>query len=568
MGNNKTYLRTHVHILSQNIHPAQSFKHIQPKPIGNFQKFPIMLKLHMQLLKNPQLLKQITRGFASFQNRDFLYETSDGEFSGSLITRFARHVVIKEAKVPDMVQYNVRYEDYFPVHDLRSFVQNIRKVSTDNLPRMLVYTSIFRSRSEIPIFVNVINQLDDESSQRVHEMNSRQMIETLNGFMYLIPNKLAQLDFYRFAMEKLVVAFEENQTADDFVKILFYLGMWKRRGTQQMAKMLSFIESHMDQLQTEDFAIVANAAFKASAKVKAQKFDERLLEEIEKTEDLSLLVTFIKSCRLNKLKSDRVINRIRQGVESNEFEKSDIRAISHLFACLAENLHSEDVLNNFFLEKGLQLIKGNTRPKDISTFLWSCAHLGLDVDKNYLEKIDLILHSKNENGDYRYASDELVDSCLSLLMLGLRSDLAEDIHTPYRKNPEKTKLDSRKILLNSCLGILGGDRPKPKKAPAYLVRPSLVEVQKELNAQCEFVLAVNELNSASILTDKTYYEVLDESNVTSSGSPSGLMKLKLKMMSEMGCQVKIINVLTDDWKSALGSEDLDKPKEQNLEINS
>lgn len=92
---------------------------------------------------------------ASFQRRDFMFDNSHGENFSSLISQFARHVVIKEAANPDTVQYSIRYSDYFPVSEIRTYVEALRKVSTDDLARMVVFASVYRSRSEVPIFVEV-----------------------------------------------------------------------------------------------------------------------------------------------------------------------------------------------------------------------------------------------------------------------------------------------------------------------------------------------------------------------------------------------------------------------------
>lgn len=115
-------------------------------------KYP--LRLFQSAAASSKIL-QNARFFASFRNREFMFETSDAENFNSLISQFARHVVIKEAKNEDLVKYNIRYADYFPVSDIRHFIAGLKKISNDELPRMVVFTSIYRSRSEIPIFVQV-----------------------------------------------------------------------------------------------------------------------------------------------------------------------------------------------------------------------------------------------------------------------------------------------------------------------------------------------------------------------------------------------------------------------------
>lgn len=116
--------------------------------------FKHSLRLFQSAGSSSKLLQNV-RCFASFKNREFMMESSDSESFSSLVSQFARHVVIKEAKCTDLVKYHIRYADYFPVGDIRYFVESLRKIPVDELPRMVVFASIYRSRSEVPIFVQV-----------------------------------------------------------------------------------------------------------------------------------------------------------------------------------------------------------------------------------------------------------------------------------------------------------------------------------------------------------------------------------------------------------------------------
>lgn len=385
--------------------------------------------------------------------------------------------------------------------------------------------------------------MDDECSVRIDSLNHRQIIEILNAFMYMIPNKIAQLDFYRLAMHRLVDLFEQNSSADNFVKTAFYLGMWKKNGSNLLDQFLkSYFTDYISDLSTMDFAIVANAAFKASVRVNLDSFRDRLVKEIvENGDDLSLFITFLKSCRHNKIKSDVIVDKIREAVANNGFEHADIRAIAHIFSYLAENLINDDDIVTFFVEKGTEMINNSTRDKDIASFLWSCAYLGLELSQETLQMVDKVLHKKVFASNTEFNVDDLVDCCLSLLMLGHKTQLIHEIGSaPHRKGPNRVKLDSRRILLSTLVKSEQGHfKPKGKNAPNYLITPNMKKVQEELGANA--ILPIEELNIPSIFKNDTYYEVLDPSNVTSKGTPHGFMKLKLKLLQNWNCNVKIVS---------------------------
>lgn len=519
-----------------------------------------------------KIISPPARFLASFRNRDFQFETSDGEGSNSLITRLARHITIQNASTKDPIKYNIRYADYFPVSDIRRFLRDLKEISVEQLPQMVIFASIYKGRTEIPMIVDVVNSLDDEIAQKVDKMSQQQMIEMLNALMYFLPHKLVQLDFYQLAIRKLCEGEINDMT--EFVTICFYLGMWKKNrvASELMSNLLkSYLGDYVNQLGTMDCVVVANAAFKTSTRINNKSFLERIVSEIlaMKEPDLSVLLTFLKSCRHNKVKSVEILEKVRNWITSGCFDDTDIRAHAHILTYLAENRVSEWSLVSKLVTQACAQVNSGTRIKDISNLLWSCAHLGYDFkDETTMNRLANIIFGKLDDGEYRYATDDLIDTCLSMWMLGYKSrELADaalhDNKKGTRKNETRVKLDSRRILLTTLIDI---DRKRPntnafkedQPAPDFLISnriglqttfKALEKLKQKFNQikSVEYVQQINELNIAGILVtthnEKVHVEVFDETNTLNDNkSPFGLMKLKQEILEQKACDVIRINV--------------------------
>lgn len=518
------------------------------------------------LLSNPRFL-------ASFRNRDFQWESSDGESSSNLITRFARHITIKNACSKDPIKYTIRYADYYPVSDGHRFLRDLREVPIEQLPQMIVFTSIYKGRTEIPILVGVVNGLDNECAKKVDQMSQQQIIEMFNSFMYFLPHKLVQLDFYQLAIRKLIDGFSEENSVTEFVEVCFYLGMWKKNrvAMDYMNHLIkSYLSDHINQLETLDLAIICNAAYKTSTRINNKTFLDRLVSEILSMDepDVPLLITFLKSCRHNRVKSTETLEKVMTWIKDGQFDGTDIVAHAHILAYLAENRVSDHMNVSKLVTQGAKKVNSTTRGKDISTLLWSCAHLGYDFsDETTMNRIANIVYGKLDDGEYRYASDVLVDTCLSMWMLGYKSkemaDAALQDMIGLRKNDQRVKLDSRRILLKTCVDLERGDHrgdafKEDRQAPDYLISnrmglqttfKTLENIKEEFNLKSvDYVQQVNELNIAGICVgtksgERFHVEVFDETNTLSDNkSPFGLMKLKQKILKQRECDVVRVNI--------------------------
>ncbi|XP_050082874.1 uncharacterized protein LOC126569664 [Anopheles aquasalis] len=544
----------------------------------------------------------------TFAPREFQYETSDGE-SGTLIHRFSRHIALTKRDYTDKEKYGFKVSNFYPLPDVSTYDQEIRELCTTDLAKLITFTTDFRSKTDTRSYTEIVNALDEECVGRVGSATTYELMEMLHGFMYLLPNKIAQLQSYRSAMPKLIELFNDSPNERDFLTIVFFLGLWKRNQTGTVL-MKEFLQNHLERYLTPelgrlDFTILANASYKTSVRVadESDAFRSRLVAEIDSFEedgDPALLVTLIKCARMNRLPSEAIIAKVRSYVKANAHSRElDFRGLAHLFAYLADNRVKDDPLSALFIDtcwnrfenevrlNGFESSSQSCRPKDIATFLWSCSTLSIPLDAtgmnvNMLEKA---IRLKLEAGEYRNAPDVLVDTVLSLWLggrqpLGLLKLLFKDRALVQNLRKDRTKVESRKDLLLSCAEI---DLPesmdmikkirKPgdafvldRRAPEFLVRPALRRVAECLEqmkiASFAYNLPVKHLNIAGLLVQQKNsagsvknLDVLDEKHCLSDReTPVGLMKLKLRILEDKSIERATINVCNLQTPDELAAE--------------
>uniref|UniRef100_A0A182RRJ7 FAST kinase leucine-rich domain-containing protein n=1 Tax=Anopheles funestus TaxID=62324 RepID=A0A182RRJ7_ANOFN len=566
-------------------------------------------------LKSPQPLTNFLARFGTFSPREFQYETSDGE-SGTLMHRFSRHVSLTKRDFTDKTKYGFKVSNFYPLPDVDSYGQQIRDLETVDLAKLITFTTDFRSKTDFRSYTEIVNALDEECVRRVPKATMYELLEMLHCFMYLLPNKIAQLKSYQTAMPKLIQLFDGgSENEPNFMSIVFFLGLWKRNKTGTIL-MKEFLQQHLDRYLTPeltqmDFVILANATYKTSLRMadESEAFKSRLMQEIvqfKNEDDSALLVTLIKCARMNRLSSDEIMQKVHSFIEANMARKElDFRGLTHLFAYIADNRIKNDTLTELFVEgcwarfdtevrtNGFETQTQSCRPKDIGTFLWSCATLGVPmeaysgVNLNMLEKA---IRLKVDAGEYRYIPDVLVDTILSLWIcdrksIGLFRLLFKDRTLLQNLRKERAKLESRKDLLLSCAEI---DLPeasdmmksvrKPtgdafllnRSAPQFLLRPGLKKVAECLERLKEskqlpisaisFNLPVKHLNIAGILVKmatggEKNLDVLDEKHTLSDGeSPVGLMKLKTRILKDKAVDQGLVNLCRFDTPDLLEEE--------------
>lgn len=529
------------------------------------------------------------------------------------MNRFMRTIALDNVKTLSVVPKSIKYSNYYPVLDHRAFMDQVRKTEESQLSRLLIYTTNYKSNADMNKFVRVINDLDTECQRRIDRLEYTELFQLMYYFMLLTPNRITQLDFFRRGIERMVVDFTknpENRTQEHFVQIVFYLGMLKknRHGMDMLYNFLNgFLDDYLDTLDEVSFAMVANAAFKASLKISNEKFNARLEAEVLKYDpesqvDIQMLITFIKSIRHNRLMSPPVLEKVDSLVCGEALTDADFRGYAHLFALFAESRQISKRLSVVLNKKCMRSIDKEHqrmerdehyqmtpefRQKDLRMFLWANAFLNLkELTRGDIQKVtEFFMHQIDQEEPY-HKLDDLVDASLSLAMLNVYpKKLITRVQKEgsFYKQPHgqnRVKLDSRFFLLTSCVAIeapqLMSEQWKGHQstdfetpAPDFLVknreffmtvREVLQDMADKLEIEkIEAVVPIKHSNIASLLVefgtgDSVVVELLDRSNTLSDKeTPHGIMALKLRLLSCLGRDVLLLTEKHLETKEAIAA---------------
>ncbi|XP_055389916.1 uncharacterized protein LOC129618911 isoform X2 [Condylostylus longicornis] len=542
---------------------------------------------------------------SSFTARDIL-ERSHGE-SGTLQTRFIKYIALENCKSENIVPKTVKYSQYYPLNTISEYEKLLLTTNQNQIPYVSIFTSTYKTNADPSNVASVITCLDDLCCENLANMDLDEIFRNLYSFMYLIPNKITKLRFYQSGLNAAVEQFSNAHTKRTFVQLSYYLGLSKGNyGISHLMKkfLKEFSEIYLDQLNSLDLAIVLNAAYKSSVLFDVKTYQDRTILEIcEKEVDNDILITLLKSLRLNRVKSDDVLHKLENEIINNK-RKFDFKGLCHIF----ENKYNKEEISQHIVEycKGVlasvnvnNLVFNDVRPKDIATFLWCCAQLktpslGAD-DLKYFENIILKKISRNE---YTKNFDELVDTCLSLWMLNYKSNnlLQEILKTcsshslDSKEKNTRVKLDSRFKLLINIAQIdelvnevskksfhLSKDNPfdENRVAPAFLLKNNknlsrvndlVKKHQQELGVKnTKLVQPILELNIPSVLIEfgenqKMFLEILDDSSkLRFNNEPNAIISLKIKTLLSLKQKVFLVNIededkIADKLKSAIHNE--------------
>uniref|UniRef100_A0A7G3AKH7 Uncharacterized protein n=1 Tax=Lutzomyia longipalpis TaxID=7200 RepID=A0A7G3AKH7_LUTLO len=561
-----------------------------------------------------QSIRQVNiPGFATFTQRDFQYE--DHSHSGTLLNRFSRAIAEEVSRDAKIVRNSIKYSQFYPVHKQEKFQKDIQKVDSDQLSRLIMFTANYRGNADIGKIFRVINDLDCEANDRIRSLEYRDVQELMYMFLYLLPNKITQLDFVRSGIEILLDGFPQNKTKGNFLQICFYLGIFKK-SRLHCEQLKDFLKTHLNDylsdLDSMQLALVANSAFKASITIPNEDFHERLKAAIlsmDQDVDIQLLVTFAKSLRHNRVDcmSTGILDKIQQLLQSGKIPDVDLRGYTHLLALFVENRHVPPSFGKYVYEEGMNIIREeheksvirskdemytnpNFRQKDLATFLWCITNLpDKTVTKDDATTLTNAILWKLRNYEYKYAYDEFVDTLLSLVMLGIKSDALFKAFFNDRnflippKNQNRTKLHSKQLLLTTCLQIVAPElvpkdrekrRRKPIEVPDYLLQKrkhflnvgqTLKDLQEEFNiVKMELKIPVQNINIPSYMIEIEtqerqnhvfWIELLDAASTMSDlVTPTPIVRLKLRLLQALDedfIVVDTINKESEELKEVL-----------------
>ncbi|XP_058453904.1 uncharacterized protein LOC131431942 [Malaya genurostris] len=558
-----------------------------------------MLKLVNTVLRigTPNAMRygsiQLSTMYSTFQPKDFQFDSSFAG-SGTLIHRFSRHIALTKRDWTDPTRYDFKFSSFYPVYRPDQFLAQLQAISSHDLSKLICLTADIQGKTDYRLYADVVNSLDDETETRTEQCNFNELSRILHGYMYLLRNKTVRLKSYRLIIPRMIELFKQNVNEKDFMTIVFFMGLWKKNstGTRLMEQFLTeYVDEFLDRLELIDFVILANASFQTSVRIANERFLERLVNEISGFEgnDHDLLVTLVKCARMNRIRSESIVKKIRSVIQT-EASGLEFRELSHLFAYIADSSIKEDSLNQNFLEQCANRIETEIasspehnspsfRAKDLSTFLWSCSNLSIPLANIGIEPSDLlnIIFRKMDNGEVRHIPDTVVDICLCLWIMDypsidLLSAIYGDRHFMQHFMKNKVKIESRRDLLLACAEI---ERPEAFKiisrlprvnaaaldrpAPDYLIkkREGLQRVKSCLESlrsklqitEVQYNLPIKSLNIAGLLLTMQdgrhiNLDVLEQENCLSDKqTPTGLMNLKTRLLGNLGCDAVMINNL-------------------------
>lgn len=460
---------------------------------------------------------------------------------------------------------------------VRSYCQDI------NIPIIPLTTRLYRylngnritskcgaeiEKSPVILSLEAIKSIDNKFKNKLRAISEdpESVFGLVDNLFETKPYLLTRLKYFNEALNILIKNIEHDFNKKDFLKICFYLSFYKKNdsGRDVMTKLLN---KHLNkllkmELTSMDLAILCSASYKSSVRINIDKFNELAVEELLATrdDDTFLFVAFIKSLRLNRIKSKKVFDKLME----LDCTKHDYRSLIHIFPYIADNGMNNEKVNQKLVKRCIETFDEKARTKDIQKMLHSCALLNLKMDKSELSKIEDLVIARTTNFEYDKFFDHYVNSALSLWILDfkcikLSRILLSDERFCSSGDKSRIKLDSRMKLLKTCLEIESPELlldssnsfDETRPSPGYLIKTSLKRVMTERfnnHKNVSFVQPILNLNIAGILVtndndgSRTHYEVLDNLTSLSDKSPNGLMQLKLRLLQSKKCTYELIKV--------------------------
>ncbi|XP_075150569.1 uncharacterized protein LOC142224669 [Haematobia irritans] len=326
---------------------------------------------------------------------------------------------------------------------------------------------------------------------------------------------------------------------------------------------------HLGQL---DFALISSAFYKTSTKIYSEEYNRRLVAEIlsfpstERGSD-ALFITFVKSMRFQRVFSKEVCEYLTDICKNpNNLKQFQPRGQIHMFALFADCLWDDSAATK---NPSCTAYAENIRGKDIASFLWCCSQLNCDMTKEQFTLMEEMLIRKLHNNEFSYFPDQLVESCLSLWILGYKSkelfQNAVALKSQAQSKRYQPKVDSRLTVLMSAAHI---EEPSwctrlSKKfdyfdinadVPDYILNTgtpyqSLLAkfAENDIVISAEISCPINGINILGILIKFVNDSLLfvefkgEYQTLKFSQNSIAILRLKLQLLRSLGYKVKVIS---------------------------
>ncbi|KAL3287453.1 hypothetical protein HHI36_001924 [Cryptolaemus montrouzieri] len=455
-----------------------------------------------------------------------------------------------------------------------------------NIIRTLENQDLVKSNAE---FYRILRVVDEGCCFHYQNLNATEILDLLDAYMNLLPNRITDLKFYNNAVNYLF-SISDKLKGKDYMRYIFHIALMKKclKSQKMLRQTLSLLKNEdINDLSCEDLCIIANSTFKTSTKIPNKnilyKIKNYLNDNLMLLKDPAIFVTLTKTLRHNRFYDEDLLASISCAIFFNKaFEFYTFQTYCHLLALYSDNLYYDEKLLKFLTMKCLEELKFDSadkigsariRAKDIVRFLWGISNLNC----KYLTKEDIksiIIPKIIENIHYSKLSlNQLIDvfmylwisnyKCYELVPFLLEhKNILEQI-------PDK---NSRQRLNQLLICIFHEDRQLYKKigiipqgsndfvlSQHLKNRPCLQEVVRSLetigpkmNIKFKVGYQIPYMNILGIIGyEKNMYksvniEVLDHFTTlkNTDSQPSGLMQMKLRILD--GSEEALIVIKEND----------------------
>ncbi|CAH1164719.1 unnamed protein product [Phaedon cochleariae] len=453
-------------------------------------------------------------------------------------------------------------------------------------------------------YLELLNMLDNECSQRVRKLKTQEIIELLHVYMKIIPNKIVQHKYYGVAIKELLNRID-TLTKNDLVQLIFYIGLMKKFAKSEVLRKCvdKFNKNTVNSLSAEELCIICNATFKTGTHLDNTIFLDKVMSYLNDNlyllKDPALFITLLKTVRLNRYQNEDLLSTITCAMFFNKtLEYYSFIGLCHILALYSDFLYYDENVLNAFTRRCIQLLKENEfvsinnaspdqpRLKDIKRLLWSLSNLNFKCLKAADIKTVIIpnILDRFEAGELEGDSSSLIEIMLYLWMLNYHAyELVPyaltktNIKTINESNsPAKHRLNlllscihhedkalSRNLKMYPDLTVSYDKTYQLEKRPLFQRIVKIVQrlsMGHEIN-RFEMGCQIPGLNILGITGFKkkiykvVHIEVLDEYTTmkNTEGVPSGLMQLKMRFLdaSDEG-----VIVISQDEMDSITDEEL------------
>lgn len=308
-------------------------------------------------------------------------------------------------------------------------ISNLNFEQIEDLLRTLKYENFVSNRQN---FKRLMTVVDTECCSRLDYLDSTSILRILNLFTQSVPNRIREYWFYTEAINRLMDEVD-FLSKEELMQTIFYIGLEKKtKNAQSKLKMClrKFTKDDIKNLTDEELCIICNSTFKTSTKIT----NRHILETIKQTlnnklyllKDTALFIILVKTLRHNRYQDEDLLNTITNTIFFNEtYKYYPFPVLCHILALYADASFYDENLLKLFTDVALKELREsnieeeNTRPKDITRFLWVLSSLGYKnisedvfetvIVPNILERIKL--------GQYKKEIEELINSILYMWIL-------------------------------------------------------------------------------------------------------------------------------------------------------